>query len=113
MYYRRKCLLAIIERFDRSLEKIALQKLLFLLGQNSACRQSLVSQNDYDLVFATYEKEVLPLTHEAQTQILKTLATEKRVAVTCFEKDLHKCHRTRLIKALKEISRGDLEVEHL
>lgn len=36
MYYRRKILLALLETFDGHLEKIALQKLLFLLSQRQS-----------------------------------------------------------------------------
>lgn len=83
------------------------------LGINSDRRQSLNSQNDYDLIFSAYEKEILPVTQKAQTIILDALDADNRVAVTCFEKDLEKCHRTRLVGALKQMARGDLEVEHL
>ncbi|MBU1107099.1 MAG: DUF488 domain-containing protein [Candidatus Riflebacteria bacterium] len=83
------------------------------LGISSDRRQSLNSQEDYDRIFLAYEKEVLPVTLNSQTFILETLDTNNRVAITCFEKDLEKCHRTRLAIALKETTRGNLEIEHL
>jgi len=83
------------------------------LGIASDRRQQLNSQADYDAVFADYEREVLPVTGESQQLILNTLEKTGRVAITCFEKDLSRCHRTRLANALQNTCRGELKVEHL
>ncbi|HAE38246.1 MAG TPA: DUF488 domain-containing protein [Candidatus Riflebacteria bacterium] len=83
------------------------------LGIASDRRQQLNTQSDYDAVFTAYEKEVLPATGESQQLILNTLEKTGRVAITCFEKDLSRCHRTRLTKALQNTCRGELKVEHL
>jgi len=83
------------------------------LGIASDRRQQLNTQADYDAVFAVYEREILPATGESQQLILNTLEKAGRVAITCFEKDLSRCHRTRLANALQKTCRGELKVEHL
>jgi len=83
------------------------------LGIASDRRQQLNTQADYDAVFAAYESEVLSVTGDSQHLILNTLEKAGRVAITCFEKDLSRCHRTRLANALQKTCRGELKIEHL
>ncbi len=83
------------------------------LGIDSDRRRQLNTQDDYEAVFAVYETEVLPITGKSQQLILQTLENKQRVAITCFEKDLSRCHRTRLTTALQNTCRGELKVEHL
>ena len=70
------------------------------LGIESQNRQDLNSQDDYDRIFAEYEATVLPRETDALARLYKLFENEKRVAVTCFEKDPKQCHRTRILKKL-------------
>ncbi len=62
------------------------------LGINSDMRRELTSPEDYERLFHNYRK-TLPQKEES-LRILETLFEErKRIALTCFEKDHHSCHR--------------------
>ena len=83
------------------------------LGIESADRQNLNTQNDYDRLFSNYEKTVLVTQTEALKALLETYKKHKRIALTCFEKDHHQCHRSRLANKLTEVSEEDIELTHL
>ena len=70
------------------------------LGIDSDKRQDLRSQRDYDLLFDEYERTTLKDNHEALLYVRSLIDTQKRVALTCFEKDPRQCHRSRVAKAL-------------
>lgn len=70
------------------------------LGIESDKRQELRSQKDYDNLFAEYERTTLKNNHDALLYVRSLIDQEKRVAVTCFEKDPKQCHRTRVANAL-------------
>lgn len=82
------------------------------LGIISEKRQKLETLEDYMLLFNDYE-QTLSTKNIYLEKILKYLQEYNRVALTCFEKDVRMCHRTRIkdyiIKNLKE----DLEVIEL
>jgi uncharacterized protein (DUF488 family) len=70
------------------------------LGIESVERRDLISQKDYDLLFARYEQTTLK-TNEAYLDIIRDKINDKgRVALTCFEKDPIQCHRGRIAKRL-------------
>jgi len=73
------------------------------LGINSDKRQHLISQNDYDLLFEDYEKNTLQNNSNALLRIKEILKKEKRVALTCFEKNPLQCHRSRIANALMQL----------
>jgi uncharacterized protein (DUF488 family) len=73
------------------------------LGIESEKRQHLCSQADYDLLFDQYEKTTLASNHAVLLQVKALIDTEKRVAVTCFEKNTMQCHRTRVANALMRL----------
>lgn len=82
-------------------EKVGIRYVGFKeLGIVSRDRQSLESQADYDRIFAEYEATVLPRETDALARLYKLYEDEKRVAVTCYEKDPKQCHRTRILKKL-------------
>lgn len=64
------------------------------LGIPSEQRQELVSQADYDLLFADYERHALPKRTKELKQIAQWIQVDKhRVALTCFELLPQQCHR--------------------
>lgn len=70
------------------------------LGIESEQRQDLRSQKDYDILFEHYENKTLTNNWEALLRVRKLIETDKRIALTCFEKDPAQCHRSRIIKHL-------------
>ena len=73
------------------------------LGIESEDRKSLNTQEDYDCLFQTYEQTSLKDNMEALLYVRSILDEEKRVCLTCFEKDTKQCHRTRVAKALMNL----------
>lgn len=73
------------------------------LGIESEKRQELKSQKDYDVLFDNYEKSTLKTNHTALLRIREMIDFEKRVALTCFEKNPMQCHRTRVANALMHL----------
>ena len=89
------------EVFSGAVEKMGIRYVSFKeLGIVSQNRQNLESQADYDRIFAEYEATVLPRETAALAKLYKIYEDEKRVAVTCFEKDPKQCHRTRILNKL-------------
>jgi len=70
------------------------------LGIESGKRQDLQTQKDYDLLFDEYERITLMDNMDALIFVRSLIDTDKRVALTCFEKDPKQCHRSRIAKAL-------------
>lgn len=76
-------------------------------------RQQLVSQADYDRLFADYWVSTLSRTGEAQERILALLSQYKRIALTCFEAQPCQCHRSHLAKALEKSPNFHYPLNHL
>lgn len=70
------------------------------LGIESDKRQSLQSQADYDKLFDIYENSILPHKNNELLLIKGMLLEDRRVALTCFERDPKQCHRTRIANRL-------------
>ena len=70
------------------------------LGIPSHERQDLRCQEDYDSLFARYEKEVLPKADESVCEIARLVTADRCVALTCFEANPSQCHRTRVLAAI-------------
>lgn len=70
------------------------------LGILSEKRRNLRTSADYDTLFEEYENTVLVTECNALNGIYKSLQSEKRVALTCFEHDPHQCHRLRIATKL-------------
>ena len=83
------------------------------LGINSNKRQSLNDQSDYDLLFEDYKENTLTETRESQLQILELLKEKRRIALTCFESDTSRCHRTHLANSLKTFRNWKYQVKHI
>lgn len=73
------------------------------LGIESEQRHDLNTQADYDLLFDRYEKTTLKNNHSALLKVRAIIDTDKRVALTCFEKNPLQCHRSRVAKALMQL----------
>ena len=70
------------------------------LGIESESRKALNNQEDYERLFEKYEHTWLKQNWDALLNLRSVLDKEKRVCLTCFEKDPRQCHRTRVAKAL-------------
>ncbi|MGB6222537.1 DUF488 family protein [Haloferula sp.] len=82
------------------------------LGIASDQRRELNTQADYDALFEDYERDSLPKQTEA-LEIIRTWITKgERVALTCFEKHPHQCHRHCVAEALEHGGRQRLEAVH-
>ena len=68
------------------------------LGIESELRQDLRSQKDYDILFEKYENTIME-SNDSIDVIIELLKTDKRVALTCFEKNPLQCHRSRIARA--------------
>ena len=73
------------------------------LGIASADRKSLVTQADYDALFADYERSHLPRQTEALNEIRTWLNAGDRVALTCYERQPEQCHRRSVAQALTAV----------
>ena len=73
-------------------------------GIDSDKRQDLRSQRDYDILFAEYDRTVIPQNQQALRYVHDLIQKEERVALTCFEKDPKQCHRSRVAKALMDMA---------
>ncbi len=83
------------------------------VGIQSAQRQELNTQSDYDKLFAVYRKTNLNKTTDSQNVILKLLKRSKRIALTCFEANICQCHRKYLAEAIENLPDFDYEVKHI
>jgi uncharacterized protein (DUF488 family) len=83
------------------------------VGIQSAQRQELNTQADYDKLFADYRKSNLTKTTDSQVQILNLLKEHKRIALTCFEADICQCHRKHLAEAIEQLPDFNYEVKHI
>jgi uncharacterized protein (DUF488 family) len=84
------------------------------LGIASAERKELITQADYDALFATYERESLPLQGAALTKIRAWIEQDgQRVALTCYEAASCQCHRHCVADALAGFGGRSLIPQHL
>lgn len=84
------------------------------LGIASEERRELVTQADYDALFADYERQSLPQQGDVLEKILCWVRTEgHRVALTCYEAEPCQCHRHCVAEALERLGGGALVPQHL
>lgn len=83
------------------------------VGINSDKRQALDCQTDYDKLFIDYKSTTLANTIEYQNNILQLLKEKNRVALTCFEADTCKCHRTHLAEAIEKLPEFNFKLTHI
>ena len=84
------------------------------LGIESSERQELNGIADYKRLFASYETTTLVENNTSFLDLSAIVNTNKRVALTCFEKDVQMCHRGVIasqlmtLESLKAFTRKDL-----
>ena len=83
------------------------------LGINSDKRQALHTQIDYDKLFAEYEMTTLKTNRQALLYVIDLLNRNKRIALTCFEKDPKQCHRTRVANAIVHATNNEYPLMHI
>lgn len=83
------------------------------VGIQSKQRQELNTQADYDKLFSIYRKQNLTKTTKAQTEILRLLQENKRIALTCFEANIYQCHRKHLAEAIETLPGFKYNVAHI
>jgi len=85
------------------------------LGIPSDKRQDLETQTDYDKLFATYERTMLPKQTKTLAKIAGWIQAEgQRVALlTCFELLPHQCHRHCVSDALQKTFGPKLAAHHI
>jgi uncharacterized protein (DUF488 family) len=83
------------------------------VGIQSEQRQELNTQADYDKLFTVYRKQNLTKTTKAQTEILRLLKENKRIALTCFEANICQCHRKHLAEAIETLPGFEYKVAHI
>jgi uncharacterized protein (DUF488 family) len=83
------------------------------LGIISEKRQNLKTSADYELLFNEYENTVLKEKKDYLDMLFRIFIDNKRIAITCFEADHNMCHRSRVAKALYNLSNWDYQIEHL
>lgn len=80
------------------------------LGIESENRKTLQTKSDYDALFAVYAKTFTDKVQDLD-YLHETLLVNKRIAITCFEKDVGYCHRG--IIAQKMTDKYGIEIKHL
>ena len=83
------------------------------LGIISEKRKNLENQDDYDILFKEYECTVLENSKAELNIIFQLLQNEKRVALTCYERDFHQCHRSRVAQKLMSIRQCNYLLENI
>lgn len=83
------------------------------LGIESDKRQVLNTQNDYENLFTSYCHDVLPHTLNIQEKVLSFLIKYERIALTCFEADIFRCHRKHLAEAITMLPGFNYQLKHI
>lgn len=83
------------------------------VGIRSEYRKELKVQKDYDKLFEQYKDETLKTTEVQQLELLKLLEGKKRIALTCFESEINKCHRNHLANAIVKLPEWNFELKHI
>ena len=83
------------------------------LGIQSEERKELITQTDYNVLFDSYKRNTLSHTIAFQEEILTLLIKKKRIALTCFEADICKCHRKHLSEAITLLPGWKYELKHI
>lgn len=81
------------------------------LGIESKDRQDLSSIESYNDLFDTYEKDVLIHSDVYIKKIVDEFKDQKRIVLTCFEKDYHYCHRSRICNLIE--NQYGVSIKHL
>ena len=83
------------------------------LGIESDKRQNLNNMSDYENLFSFYSENTLPKNTDNINKIILLLEKHKRIAITCFEKEVCKCHRGKILETITKLIPSDCEIENL
>lgn len=83
------------------------------VGIKGEQRRELNTQADYNKLFDIYRKVNLTRTIVYQKKIMNLLKQHKRIALTCFESDINRCHRKHLAEAIQRLSDFKYEIKHI
>lgn len=76
------------------------------LGIDSKLRKNLTTLKAYKNLFNQYKKSILPHQMKNLSKILTLLEEEKRLAITCFEKESYMCHRSCIMSKLALLNKS-------
>ncbi len=80
------------------------------LGIETARRQSLKTNLDYESLFEWYEDEILAREGTTIERLVSFLSIYQNVALTCYESDPAMCHRSRVSKRIEHLKQGVIPV---
>ncbi len=101
-------------QLKKSCESIGIEYVhLADLGIESDKRQKLETMSDYNKLFKEYEETTLKQNKESINRLFKLVQDQKRVAITCFEKEVTMCHRGRILNALLALPEWDIPHKNL
>ena len=83
------------------------------VGIESDKRQKLITQTDYDKLFIYYKEHILSKEIKRQAELFDLLVNKKRIALTCFEANIHQCHRKHLAESISRLDGFKYEINHL
>lgn len=83
------------------------------VGIQSDKRQSLNTQQDYDVLFDDYKSSCLANTVSVQKLILELIKDKRRIALTCFEANICQCHRKPLAESITTLANNSFELKHI
>lgn len=83
------------------------------LGIASEERSSLTTDADYYALFQKYEETTLAKQQNKLAELKDLLEQQGRIAITCFEADVHHCHRGRVAKAMPAVPDFASRIAHL
>lgn len=83
------------------------------LGIDSDKRQVLNTQEDYDVLFADYRSTTLQEQRTRVASLVELVEKHHRVAITCFEANIHQCHRKHLADAVVALPGWCHAMEHI
>ncbi len=83
------------------------------LGIASEKRQTLESREDYEALFAEYERNSLPELGDVLSRIAGWVRRGEHVALTCYELSPRECHRRCVAEALEKSLGEGFSADHL
>lgn len=82
------------------------------LGAPKEIRDELYTSGDYQRFFQKYQKAISTKSDQLQS-IYSLIASGKKVALLCFERDPQKCHRNVVADEVRKLDGNGLAVKHI
>jgi len=83
------------------------------LGIAASDRKALVTQADYEALFAAYERDTIPHQGKAVARIRDWIGDGEHVALTCYERQPRQCHRRCVAEAVERQRPDSVTATHL